>query len=65
MTNQQIEEQVIIDNIIKELNKKREVALIRKQKTLQKDEVLEHEEEDTINYILYIIGQLRSKSFLN
>ena len=66
MTNQQIEEQVIIDNIIKELNKKREVALIRKQKTLQKDEVLEYEEEqDTINYILYIIGQLRSKSFLN
>ncbi len=65
MTNQQIEEQVIIDNIIKELNKKSEVALIRKQKTLQKDEVLEHEEDDTINYILYIIGQLRSKSFLN
>jgi hypothetical protein len=66
ITNQQIEEQVIIDNIIKELNKKREVALIRKQKTLQKDEVLEYEEEeDTIDYILYIIGQLRSKSFLN
>jgi hypothetical protein len=65
MTNYQIEEQVIID-IIKELNKKREVSLIRKQKTLQKDEVLEYEEEeDTINYILYIIGQLRSKSFLN
>jgi hypothetical protein len=60
---QKMNEQVIIDNIIEELNKKREVALIRQQKTLQKDEVLEYEEEDTINYILYIIGQLRSKSF--
>ncbi len=64
MTNQQIEEQVIIDNIIKELDKKREVAITKKQKTLLKDEVLEYgEEEDTIDYILYIIGQLRSKSF--
>ncbi len=64
MTNQQIEEQVIIDNIIKELDKKREVAITKKQKTLLKDGVLEYgEEEDTIDYILYIIGQLRSKSF--
>ena len=64
MTNQQIEEQVIIDNIIKELDKKREVAITKKQKTLLKDEVLEYgEEEDTIDYILYIIGQLRSKLF--
>ncbi|MGI0052499.1 MAG: hypothetical protein ACRD8K_12250 [Nitrososphaeraceae archaeon] len=64
MTNQQNEEQVIIDNIIKELDKKRDVAVTKKQKTLLKDEVLEYEEEeDTINYILYIIGQLRSKSF--
>ena len=64
MTNQQNEEQVIIDSIIKELDKKREVAITKKQKTLLKDEVLEYgEEEDTIDYILYIIGQLRSKSF--
>ena len=64
MTNQQNEEQVIIDSIIKELEKKREVAITKKQKTLLKDEVLEYgEEEDTIDYILYIIGQLRSKSF--
>ena len=63
MTNQHNEEQVIIDNIIKELDKKREVAITKKQKTLLKDEVLEYgEEEDTIDYILYIIGQLRSKS---
>jgi len=63
MTNQQNEEQVIIDNIFKELYKKRDIAITKKQKTLLKDEVLEYEEEgDTIDYILYIIGQLRSKS---
>ena len=64
MTNQQNEEQVIIDSIIKELDKKRKIVITKKQKTLLKDEVLEYgEEEDTIDYILYIIGQLRSKSF--
>jgi hypothetical protein len=63
--NQQNEQQeVIIDSIVKELDKKREVAISKKQKTLLKDEVLEYgEEEDTIDYILYIIGQLRSNSF--
>jgi hypothetical protein len=65
MTNQQNEQQeVIIDSIVKELDKKREVDISKKQKTLLKDEVLEYgEEEDTIDYILYIIGQLRSNSF--
>jgi len=64
MANQQKEDQVIINSIIKELDKKREVAITKKQKTLLKDEVLEYgEEEDTTDYILYIIGQLRSKSF--
>ena len=64
MMNQQNGEQVIIDSIVKELDKKREVAITKKQKTLLKDEVLEYgEEEDTIDYILYIMEQLRSKSF--
>ena len=55
---------IIIDSIVKDLDKKREVAITKKQKTLLKDEVLEYgEEEDTIDYILYIIGQLSSKSF--
>ena len=61
--NQENEEE-IINNIIEELDKKREVAITKKQKTLLKDEVLEYGEgEDTTDYILYIIGQLRSKSF--
>ena len=65
MTNQaEWGTRIIIDNIIKELDKKREIDINKKQKTLLKDEVLEYgEEEDTIDYILYIIGQLRSKSF--
>ena len=57
-------QQVVTDNIIEELDKKRDIAINKKKKTLLKDEVLEYgEEEDTIDYILYIIGQLRSKSF--
>ena len=36
MTNQQIEEQVIIDNIIKELDKKREVCYNQKTKNSAK-----------------------------
>ena len=52
-------EQTIIDNIIEELDKKREIAINKKQKTLLKDEVLEYgEEEEIIDYILFIIREL-------
>jgi hypothetical protein len=55
---QKINEQIIIDNIIEELVKKREVAINKKQKSILKDEVLEYgEEEDTIDYILFIIHE--------
>ena len=51
-------ELVIIDNIIKEFNKKREIAINKKQKTLLKDEVLEYrEEEDVLDYILFLIHE--------
>jgi hypothetical protein len=57
--NQQ-NETIIIDNIIEELDKKREVVINKKKKTLLKDEVLEYgEEEDTMDYILFIIRELR------
>ena len=50
---------IIIDNIIEELDKKREVAINKKQKTLLKDEMLKYsEEEDTIDYILFKIREL-------
>ena len=57
-------EQVIIDNIIEELDRKREVVINKKQKTLLKDKVLEHgEEEDVIDYILFIIRESIGKLY--
>ncbi len=51
-----INEQIIIDNIIEELNNKRKIAITKKQKTILKDEMLEYgEEEDIIDYILFLI----------
>ena len=53
-TNQQNEE-VIVDNIIEERDRKKEVVINKKHKTLLKDEVLEYgEEEDTIDYVLWL-----------
>ena len=55
---QKMNEQVIIEDIIQELNKKRKIAINKKQKTLLKDEGLKYEEEeDTIDYILFIINE--------
>ena len=48
-------EQLIINNIIEELNKKRDLAISNKKKTLLKAEVWNYgEEEDTTDYILFI-----------
>ena len=65
MTNRENgEQEVIIDNIIEELYKKRKIAINKKQKALLKDEVLEYgEEEDTIDYILFLIHELTGKLY--
>ena len=64
VNTQKMNEQVIIDNIIKELDRKREVVINKKQKTLLKDEVLEYaEEEDTIDYVLFRIRELTDKLY--
>ena len=56
--------EVIIDNIIEELYKKRKITINKKQKALLKDEVLEYgEEEDTIDYILFLIHELTGKLY--
>ena len=61
---QKINEQALIDNIIEELDNKRNVAINKKQKTLLKDETLEYsEEENTIDYILFIICELTGKLY--
>jgi hypothetical protein len=54
--NQQNEEAIIIDSIIGELDKKKEVAINKKKKALLKDEVSIYRlEENTLDYILFII----------
>jgi hypothetical protein len=61
-TQQQNDEQVIIDNIIEELDKKRDVAINKKNKALLRDEVSIYRlEENTLDYILFIIRELTGK----
>ena len=60
VNTQKMNEQVIIDNIIEELDKKRDITINKKQKTLLKNEVVEYgeeEEEDAIDYILFRIRE--------
>jgi hypothetical protein len=57
-------EQVIIDNIIEELEKKRDIAINKKKQALLKDEVWKYgEEEDTIDYVLFIIREFTGKLY--
>ena len=64
VNTQKMNEQVIIDNIIEELDRKREVVINKKQKTLLKDEVVEYgEEEDAIDYVLFIIRESTGKLY--
>ena len=55
--NQQNEE--IIDNIIEEMDRKREVAINKKNKALLRDEVSIYSlEENTLDYLLFRIREL-------
>jgi hypothetical protein len=55
--NQQNE--VIIDNIIEELDKRRDIAINKKNKALLKDEVSIYRlEENTLDYVLFRIREL-------
>ncbi len=58
-TNQQNDEQeLIIEDIIQELNKKRKIAINKKKRDILKDETWKYsEEEDTIDYILFLINE--------
>jgi hypothetical protein len=59
---QQQNEQLIIDNILEELDKKRDIAIHKKKEAVLKDEVWKYsKEEDTIDYILFIIRELTGK----
>ena len=51
-------EQAIINNIIQELDKKRKIAINKKKRAILKDETQKYsEEEDTIDYILFLINE--------
>src|SRR5215207_8729125 len=60
--HQQHNEQIIIDNIIDELDKKRDIAIHKKKQAQLKDDVSMYRlEEDTIDYVLFIIRELTGK----
>jgi hypothetical protein len=55
---QNMNDQAIIDNIIEELNKKRNVAINKKKRAILKDETWKYsEEEDILDYILFLIQE--------
>ena len=59
---QQEDEQVIIDNIIEELDKKRDIAIHKKKQAPFKDEVWKYSgEEDTIDYVLFRIREMTGR----
>jgi hypothetical protein len=62
--NQKNEETIIIDNIIEELDKKRDIAINKKKKALLNDEVSIYRlEENTLDYILFIIREWAGKYY--
>ena len=66
MQNTQLnEEQVIIDDIIKQLDKKRNIAIHKMKQAMLKDEVSMYKlEETTLDYVLFIICELTGKYYI-
>jgi hypothetical protein len=60
---QKINEQAIIDNIIEELDNKRNVAINKKEEAILKDETWKYSEEDTLDYIFFLICELTGKLY--
>jgi hypothetical protein len=59
---QQNEQQVIIDDIIEELDKKRDIAINKKKKALQKDEVSIYRlQETTLDYVLFRLREMTGR----
>ena len=57
-------EQAIIDNIIEELDKKRDIAIHKKKQALLKDEVSKWRlEETTLDYVLFRIREWTGKFY--
>ena len=61
---QQNEEQVIIDNIIDELDNKRDIAINKKKNAELKDEMLKYRlQEDTLDYVLFVIRDFTGRYY--
>jgi hypothetical protein len=59
---QQENEQVIIDNIIEELDKKRDISINKKKQAQLRDEVSMYRlEENTLDYVLFKIRELTGR----
>jgi hypothetical protein len=55
-------EQIIIDNIIEELDKKRDIAINKMTKAMLKDDVSMYRlQETTIDYVLFRIREMTGK----
>ena len=62
--NNQQNEVIIIDNIIEELDKKRDIAINKKIKALLRDEVSIYRlEENTLDYILFIMRDFTARYY--
>ena len=58
------QKEVIIDNIIEELDKKRDIAINKNKEALLRDEVSVYRlEENTLDYVLFIIHELTGKLY--
>ena len=64
INTQKMNEQVIIDNIIEELDRQRDVVINKKKKAILKDETWKYsEEEDVLDYILFLIHESTGKLY--
>jgi hypothetical protein len=58
------EETIIIENMIGKLDKKRDIAINKKNKALLRDEVSIYRlEENTLDYVLFIIREITGKLY--
>ena len=61
-TQQQNEQEVIIDHIIEELDKKRDITINKMKKAMLKDEVSMYRvQETTLDYVLFRIREMTGK----
>jgi hypothetical protein len=62
--DKQENEEQVIDNIIEELDNKRDIAIKKKKKAELKDEMLKYRlEEDTLDYVLFVIRDFTGRYY--